>query len=68
MHLQASPVFAVDDSAYIEQQRKDAGIRSQRESGKASPPPAPNADNTEGAPALQSPVRDLIGKVCLLLR
>lgn len=65
MTMQASPALAVDDSKYNEQQAKDSAIRQTQESGKASPPPAPSAANTPGggAPKLQSPVRDIIGKV-----
>lgn len=67
--LQAAPAFAVDDSGYVEQKRKDSAIRQNQDSGKASPPPAPNADNTisGGAPKLQSPVRDIVGKVAFPL-
>ena len=62
--MQAGQAMASPDQLFS-LARGDQMIRDQQESGKASPPPAPDSKNkpAAGAPALQSPVRDIIGKV-----
>lgn len=59
--LQASPAFATASETFVLAEKSGKEIRATQESGKASPPP--KSSGTQDAPRLQSPVRDIIGKV-----
>lgn len=59
--LSASPAFATASETFVLAEKSGKEIRATQESGKASPPP--KSSGTQDAPRLQSPVRDIIGKV-----